>query len=129
VLLISVLVCLSVVMLIFASWLRAGILQARQVRAQQDRLQAELLADSGLERAAAQLAASGNYPGETWNLDAAAFGGTAGGRVEIRVTPDGQDARSRHVVAVADFPAEGPSVARRSKEITIVLQEKAAEAP
>ncbi len=128
-LLVSVLVCLSVVMIVFASWMRAGILQTRQVRAQQDRVQAELLAVSGLERAAAQLAANGEYTGETWNLKAAALGGTAGGRVEIRVTPDAHDPSSRHVVAAADFPAEGPTVARRSKEITIVLKEKAAEAP
>jgi len=36
-------------------------------------MQAELLAVSGLERAAAQLAASGDYVGETWNLGAAAL--------------------------------------------------------
>jgi type II secretory pathway pseudopilin PulG len=119
--LISVLVCLSVAMLLFASWLQAGLQERRQVRAQQDRMQAELLALSGLERAAAQLATNADYQGETWNLEPAAFGGPSGGKVEIQVTRPSDDAGSRRVRVVADFPAEGTAQARRSKEITMVL--------
>jgi hypothetical protein len=121
-LLISVLVCLAVVMLLFAGWIRTIVMERQQVRAQQDRLQAELLAGSAVERAVAQLAANTDYPGEIWQLGTESFGGRAVATVEIRVTRLDNEPRMRLVRAVADFPAEGAARARRSKEIKVALK-------
>lgn len=121
-LLISVLVCLAVVMLLFAGWIRTITQERQQVWAQQDRMQAEYLVGSGLQRAAAQLAASSDYQGETWRIGAESFGGRAGATVDIRVTAVADESEARLVRVVADFPADGTARTRRSKEIKMVLK-------
>jgi hypothetical protein len=120
-LLISVLVCLTVVMMLFAGWVKSIALARQQVRAQEDRMQAEYLALSGLERAAAQLAADATYSGEIWRIGGESFWGRATAAVDIRVTPIPGESKTRMVRVVANFPAEGAPRARRSKEIKIVL--------
>jgi hypothetical protein len=112
---------LTVIMVLFASWIKTMTLERNQLRAQQDRLQTEYLASSGLERAAAQLAKNSGYPGETWQISAESFGGLAAATVDIRVLPVPDESAARLVRVVADFPAEGTARARRSKEIKIVL--------
>jgi type II secretory pathway component PulK len=125
-LLISVLVSMAVAMALFASWMKTISLEREQMRAQQIRLQAEYLADSGLGRAAAQLAADINYVGETWRIAPDSLAGR-GATVEIRVTSADQR-RARKVRVVANYPAEGLARAQRSREITITLK-KSGEAP
>jgi len=120
-LLVSVLVCLTVVMMLFAGWVKSIALARQQVRAQEDRMQAEYLALSGLERAAAQLAADATYGGEIWRIGGESFSGRATAAVDIRVTAIPGESKMRMVRVVADFPAEGARRARRSKEIKLVL--------
>lgn len=121
VLLISVLICLALVMLLFAGWMRTFMLERRQLRAIENRMQAEYLADSGLRRAAAQLASNSDYDGETWEVEASDVGGRAAGRIAIQVQAVPDDPRGRRVRAVADFPAESGARARRSKVTKIIL--------
>ena len=68
-LLMSVLICLTVAMVLFASWMKTITLEQRHVRTAQDQAQAEYLAASGVARAMAQLAAAPDYAGETWQID------------------------------------------------------------
>ncbi len=67
---VAVLVCLIVISLIGAALLKVGLAQRNQVRSQEQRLQAEWLAESGLDRALGRLAADRSYLGEKWPIRA-----------------------------------------------------------
>lgn len=128
VVLMSVLVCMAVAMVLFLAWLKTAAMERKQLRAQQDRLQAEILADAGLDRAAVQLQSTGDYSGETWQIGAEAFAGRGAATVTIQVKPSEENATSRTVHAVAEFPVGNEVRVRRSKQITIVLPNRG-EAP
>jgi hypothetical protein len=119
--LISVLVCMAVAMLLVGSWLQTAAIERRQLRGQEDRLQADWLAESGLERAAARLAADESYAGETWRIAADELGGRAAGEVVIRVESLADHPRGRLVHVQADFPAGAEHRARRSKQTPVDL--------
>ncbi len=125
-LLISVLACLTLVMVLVAVWVRAIGQERRQLRSQQNCLQAAYLAESGLRRAEAQLAKNAKYDGEIWRIDGDTSPAAAGATVTIRVESVSDNAQARRVRAMADFPAEGTARARRSQEITIVLPSREA---
>jgi Tfp pilus assembly protein PilX len=65
---VAVLVGLVVVASLIAAMLRVSLSHRRLVRDQERRLQAEWLAESGVRRALARLAANPDYPGETWSI-------------------------------------------------------------
>ncbi len=117
----SVLVCLALVTVLFSVWIKTVVEERRQVRAIEDRMQAEYLADSGLRRAAARLAADADYAGETWQVEAGDFSGPRGGTVSIEVRRESDEPLARVVRAVADFPKEVTARARRSKETKLIL--------
>jgi type II secretory pathway pseudopilin PulG len=72
--LLIVMACLAVAMTLIVGWARVAVLENRQFRSAEDHLQAEWLAESAIQRAAAQLGANSEYPGETWRITAADFG-------------------------------------------------------
>ena len=100
-----------------------GLASARRARARMEerRLQAEWLAESGLERAAAKLAAAPDYRGETWEPAAADLGGRDGGLVRIEVGPVENRPRRRHARAVAEYPRDSDRRARHTEHATIDL--------
>src|SRR5436305_1014602 len=59
-------VTLMVVSLVAATLVHSLVTAHRQMRRQQDELQAQWLADAAVARATAQLALRSNYTGETW---------------------------------------------------------------
>jgi len=118
-LLVTMLVCLTVVMALVAAWMKTIALERRHVRAASDRVQAEYLATSGVERAMAQLAANPTYTGETWRIDADSLGARAGARVVIKIVDAADNSPGRRAVVEASFPDEGPRRARRTREVTL----------
>jgi len=113
--------CLFVILLLGAMLVRLAVAERGQQRVDERRWQAEWLAESGLERAWAKLAADRDYAGETWALAPEDLGGPWGGRVRIEVEriPDHPD--RRRIKAKADYPADATLRARRSKQLTIEL--------
>jgi hypothetical protein len=103
---VAVLVCLLVIMLIGASLLRIAGSQRAAVLGEERMLQADWLAESGMERAAARLAADPLYAGETWPIPADALGGGSSGLVSIRVESRPDEPGLRLVTVQADYPAE-----------------------
>src|SRR5206468_3180820 len=65
---VAVLVCLIVVTLISGVLLKIGVAHRDQIRGQERKIQAEWLAQSGIDRALARPAAKPDYTGETWEL-------------------------------------------------------------
>jgi type II secretory pathway component PulK len=122
-----VLICLLVITLISGVLLRVGVAYRETVRAQERRLQAEWLAQSGLDRALFRLAASAGYTGETWQLAPAdlAFGAAAdGGKesgavVRIKVEPSGSSSNIKLIKVEADYPPDPPRRARYSLSVQV----------
>ena len=120
-LLISVLLCLSVAMVLFASWMKTITREQQHVRNAQQQVQADYLAAAGIARAKAYLAIDPGYAGETWRLGRESLAASSGATVVIRVAAITDGPRQRQVTVEATFPQDGPHRARRSKQITLEL--------
>jgi Tfp pilus assembly protein PilV len=114
--LLVLLVSLAVAAAISVSVLRLAALQRRSLEIHQWQAQAEWLAESGLERAAARLAADPAYPGETWTIPAEALG--TGGGVAIRVEPVAGQPGRRRIHIEADYSS---GRARQTRDATLTL--------
>ena len=113
-----VLVCLLVLTLIAGAILRAGSAHREDQRAAERRLQAEWLAEAGLQRAAARLAADPGYTGETWEIPARELGSADDATVTIAVEKPGGDPKRRTIRAQADYPRDPPRRARSTRQMT-----------
>jgi hypothetical protein len=128
--LVAVLVCVIVIILMCGALLRLGLAQREWLRADERQVQSSWLAESGLERAAARLAAAADYSGETWEPPAADLGGAWGGRVTIAVQAVEGHPDRRLVRVQADYPSHATLKARKTKQAVIELQsESSGEGP
>jgi Tfp pilus assembly protein PilX len=118
---IGVLVCFVVASLLLVSWLKTVSFERQQGRAAGDRLQAEWLAEAGIDRAAARLAEKADYAGETWNISAEELSARDAAAVEIRVAAVADHPDRRTIEVVADYPVELVHRARASKQIVVDL--------
>ena len=71
---VAVLICLFVLTIVSGAVLKVGFARRELARAQERRLQAIWLVESGVQRARARLAQDRDYRGETWSLAARDFG-------------------------------------------------------
>jgi hypothetical protein len=119
---IFVLVCLVAITSLCGVILRIGLAERQRLRGEEQRLQAEWLVESGLERAAARIAASrGDYRGETWDLSASDLGGPNSGRVTIAVETPKEPSARRQVRVQAEYPRDAPAPTRLTKVSTIAI--------
>jgi len=117
---IGVLVCLIVLTLIAGAILRTGAAQREEGRTRERRLQAEWLAEAGLQRALARLDVEPGYSGETWDIDARELDSADAATVTITVGRPAGDAKRRTIRARADYPRDPPRRARYTREVTTV---------
>ncbi len=113
---IAVLVCLLIVIAIAGTLIRAATAQRDEARAVERRLQAEWLAEAGLQRAIARLATDPKYQGETWNLEPRDLDAPDGASVTITVE---SDPTNRTIRARADYPRDPPRRARCTREMRL----------
>lgn len=120
-------ICLLVLGLIAGVLVKLGVAYRDQVRTEERRLQAEWLAEAGVDRALARLAADAGYAGESWEIPADALGLTApktsekgpAAVVAIEVErPNDQDG-GVIVRARADYPPDPPRRVRVSREVVV----------
>lgn len=114
-------VCLVVASVIFLTLVRTMIAQRDSVEAAAWRIQAAWLAESGLERAAAQLAADAAYRGETWTIPAEELDSHNAAVVRIEVQPVSESPNARQVRVQADFPNHPEHRARQTKETVVYV--------
>jgi type II secretory pathway component PulK len=120
------LVCVVVASALMVVVVRRALAESKLGRSEVRRAQSHWLAESGLERAAARLAADPKYAGEVWKVPAGVITGRtdetqAGGTVRIEVTaPPGQPGQ-RVVRVQADWPDDPALRARHTKQATIEL--------
>ena len=116
--LIVALVCLLVVFTLVGLLVQSALRARRQLHAERDRRQAELLLDAGLARAAERLAAEADYRGETWSLPAASIVGTSSGQVTIAAARNDATDPWR-VNVVAEYPLGDELSIRRSRTVLV----------
>lgn len=116
VLLVIALICLLIVSMIGMTVLRTAATQRRQTLREQLRIQADWLAEAGLERAAARWAADADYDGETWQIPASELDGRHAAVVRITLRPMKADPERRMVSITAEFPKDDVQRARSSKQ-------------
>ena len=133
---VAVLVCLIILTMISGVVLKVSVARRELARSQERRLQAEWLAESGVERAIARLALDRDYTGETWSLPARELGRTEhaptgtspatadapAARITIKVERVPAASNRRRVHVQADYPLDAPGRSRHSKEIMIDLE-------
>jgi cell division protein FtsL len=119
----SVLVSMAVVMALYMAWARMLVLERQQASAELDRVQAEYLAVSAVERAARQLQLDPNYQGETWRIEPSAVELPGGAATEIRVESVEGQSRRRRVTVDAQFPERGSHRVRQRQQTIITLNE------
>ena len=98
-------ICLLMATVLLASAIQLASTGRRQVRQEQLRMQANWLAEAGLERAAARLDAEAGYRGETWEIAADDLDGQHAGKVLIRIGPAEDAEEMRIVIVEASYPA------------------------
>jgi Tfp pilus assembly protein PilX len=116
-----VLVCLLISTMIVMSLLKIVLLHDRQLSREGMRVQANWLAEAGLERGADRLTADSAFTGETWKIDATLLGGRDPAAVIIRIDSVESQPRQRLVVVTAVYPAEGPEQARITRQAIVTL--------
>jgi hypothetical protein len=116
--LVAVLVVFGVSLLLFGLWSRSITRDHRSLTTQQFRIQADRLAEAGLERAIAARTANANYTDEVWSVPAAQLNNKHAAQVRIRVAP-GSTAGHIRYEATAEFPAGAVHRAQITKSAEI----------
>jgi hypothetical protein len=114
----AALVCLLVILSIALTMLQGALRARRQMLAERDRRQCELLLEAGANRVAARLAAEPDFRGDTWELPAESIAGQARGRVTTQITP-GATGQGWSMQVSAEYPLDRPINVRRSQRFDI----------
>jgi hypothetical protein len=117
--LLVVLVCLALATGMFVLVVKQVGAERKELELNQWSLQAAWLAEAGVERAAAKLAADPKYLGETWTISAAELAGDEGGVVRIRVETVVGKPERRTVHIEADYPDAPERRCRQVKQVTV----------
>ena len=116
---VAVLVCLVIITIMAGALLRVGLAHRERAKALEHRLQAEWLAESGIQRAIARLAVDPGYRGETWEVPARDLDSEDDALVTITIEPARGAAQGRTVRVQADYPRDPTRRARHSRAIDI----------
>jgi len=103
---------------LFGLWAQSLVRGRDRLSMQLYRIQAERLAEAGLERAQARRAADPAYSEEVWSVPAADLDSTHTAQVRIRVTALPNNAGLRYEAA-AEFPLGQIRHAQRTKKIEV----------
>jgi len=126
---VAVLICLVVLGLMIGVLVKLGVAYRDQVRTAERRLQAEWLAEAGVDRALARLAQNADYEGERWEIPADALGSPDAKTTEKEKPPEAvvaievkrpKDQGGGPIVRVtADYPPAPPRRVRASREVVV----------
>src|SRR5436305_5654399 len=111
--LIAALVCLSIVLAMLGSMLLSALRRGREMHAERDRRQCELLLQAGVDRAAYRLTKESSYRGETWTLEPSEITGQSAGLVTIQIS--GESAQNQLIEVIAEYRAGDEFSIRRSR--------------
>lgn len=119
--LVVAIVCVSIAGAVMFGIVRIAAQAYREVGLEERQAQARWILESGVDRAAARLAADRDYSGEKWLLTAEMIGGRYPGEVRIEVGPIQGEADGRQVCVVADYPVDLPNRVRQTRQFRMQL--------
>ncbi len=99
-------VCLILSLAIIGELLKQSSVELKQLKKEQQYLQAIWLADAAAQRAVENLSSQENYAGETWVLPPEEIGGRFPGEVIIEIMRDKQNDKSITIRTQASYPAK-----------------------
>jgi type II secretory pathway component PulK len=97
------LVCLSLATIVGTILLRSALGEHQYLNRVELKSQADWLVEAGFSRAAAQIAKSAEYSGETWKVPGASFGRNQDAVVQIAAGREPSSAIRRHVAVTVTF--------------------------
>ena len=120
--LIAVMVSLALFAVLGGVLLKLALTERRQARVEEWRAQSDWIAESAIERAAAQLGKSAEYSGESWQVpvDRLAEGNSCLVLIEVDRSADRQNRIDVRVIA--DFECNGQRAARCTKTVAIEMK-------
>ena len=124
--LVAALVCLTIIVAMLGSMLVAALAASRQLRAERDLRQCELLLNAGIDRATYRLTTERVYRGEIWSLSADRIAGSGDGKVMIEL-PAASNEEPRQLTITAEYPAGSETSIRRSRTISIPSKQSPAQ--
>lgn len=124
--LIAALVCLLIIVAIIGSMLAAALTAGRQLCAERDLRQCELLLQAAADRAAHRLATERDYRGETWNVSADKIAGGGDGKVTIEHSSGPQE-KNQSLTIIAEYPAGSETSIRRSRIFSLPNKQTSAQ--
>jgi type II secretory pathway component PulK len=107
---IPVLVVFVVAAALCAAWTKSTLQHFREQQLREQRTQTQWLAEAGIRRGAARLAADSTFTGETWRIPAAELARPDDASVVIRIESAADDQGVDRIVAIAAYPADQPRV-------------------
>jgi hypothetical protein len=113
------LVCLSLATIVGTLLLQASLSEQRYLNRLELKSQGEWLVEAGFSRAAAQLARSARYSGETWTISGSALGRTQDAMVRIVVDRNPGNVSRRHVEVRATFLQSNEPALEASRDFPI----------
>lgn len=125
--LIYAMVAMLIATMIGGALVKTALARRQLARREQLRMQAEWLAESALNRAAAKLKTDADYAGETWNIPKTDLDGEHDAVVTIRVVKDSNNSNRRKVTATATWPATGEQRAQVTRTIPIDIPTNSTE--
>lgn len=114
----TALVVLLIVGMVSGMTLQAILRSHRQVREEEQRVQAELLADSAMSRAAAMLRSDAGWSGETWKVSLADPEEPATSGIAVIRVEKGTAASRRQIFVTAIYPDDPEIRAQAVRELT-----------
>ena len=113
------LIALLVASIIIGSLLKTAGMSHRQLKKDENRLQASLLADAGCDRIRMLLQTQADFTSGEWNVSAEQFGSGRSGQVQMTVATDPNNPDRRIIMAVAHYPVGQPDAVRITRQISI----------
>jgi hypothetical protein len=114
---VAALACLLIVTSIIGTMLQGALRTRRQLHAERDRRQVQLLLQAGIERAARRLSTETGYTGDTWDLTSDSIINHGAGRVTAKVSPS--ESGEASIEVTAEFPVDRDFPIRRSRTIQV----------
>ena len=110
------LILLLVASLMIAALMRTAAMSHRQLKRDEFRLQASLLADAGCDRALAILRSRPELTSDEWVVPAEQLAPDRTAIVHLSVAPDSLNPNQRIVTSVAEFPVGHPDLVRITRQ-------------
>ena len=116
---VAMLVGLIILGLVVGSLLKVGLARRSLAKMEEQRLQLEALADSGVGRALARLGADPRYEGEVWEISKQDLDDRGTARIALTVKPDPDRPGAKLLMVVAEYRVEPLGPIRQTRTLRL----------